>query len=165
MPIGATGGGSTKLFIKIDGIKGESAYTKWKDKDCSDIDSFSMGSNANWNFTTGGKSSSGSVGFSGVQVSRSLVGATPVLFIGCLKEQKTKKVEIYLGNETGGDPFFTVELSGEVRITADQIAGSTGGDLIENVVFTAPKILVKRGDISCDINFQDVEGKNNDISM
>jgi len=164
MPIQATGGGSTKLFIKIKGLKGESSFTKWKDKDCSDIDSFSMGATATWDFTQG-KSTSGSVGFTGVAVTRPLVGATPVLFIGTLKEQKTEKVEIFLGNETGGDPFLTVELSGEVRIVADSITGSTGGNLYENVVFTAPKLLIKRGGISSDINFQDIAGKNDDLSM
>src|SRR5579862_4241680 len=164
MPIGATGGGSTKLFMKIDGIKGESSHKKWKDKDCTDIDSFSMSAGATWDFTSG-KSTSGSVGFSGLSVSRSLVGATPILFIGTLKEQKTKKVEIFLGNETSGDSLFTVELSGEVRITSDAISGSTGGELVESITFTAPKLLVKRGDISSDINFQEIAGKNDDLSM
>ncbi|HZE96184.1 MAG TPA: type VI secretion system tube protein Hcp [Planctomycetota bacterium] len=162
--MGATGAGSTKLFMKIAGIKGESSYTKWKDKDCSDIDSFTMSAGATWDFTSG-KSTSGSVGFSGVTVSRSLVGASPVLFIGTLKEQKTAKVEVFLGNETGGDPLLTIELSGEVRLTSDGIAGSTGGDVMESITFTAPKVLVKRGDISSDINFQDIAGKNDDLSM
>lgn len=164
MPLASHGAGSTKLFIKIGGIKGESSHNKWKDKECSDIDAFSLAATADWDFTQG-KSTAGRVGFNGVHVVRPLVGATPVLFMATLKEQKTDKVEIFLGNETGADILLTIELSGEVRLTNNSISGQSGGHLFEEFTFTAPKLLIKRGDISSDINFQEIAGKNDDISM
>jgi type VI secretion system secreted protein Hcp len=164
MPVGATGAGSVRLFIKINGLEGESSLKPWKDKNYSDIDSFSLGASASWEFGRG-KSASGGTSFSGVAIQRSVVGSSPLLFIGCLKEKQTDLAEVVLGNEAGTAELFVIRLKGEVRITSHSLSGATGGDLVESIVLTAPILEIehKGKNKKDDIDWSDIKQKNDKL--
>lgn len=161
MPPLTTGAGSVKLFIKIGKLEGESSLKPWRSKNFSDIDSFSLNASASWNFASG-KSAHGDVSFSGVTVTRALVGSSPILMIACLKEKQTDLVEVVCGNEAGTDELFIVRLKGEVRISKHSISGSTGMDMSETITFTAPILEIehKGKNKKDDINWEDIKQKN-----
>src|SRR5262245_1373145 len=98
MGIGSTGGGSVRLYGKFGKLEGESSQSTWKEKGYCDINSFNIGSSADWSFDKG-KSNLGSVNFQGLNISLPLIGNSPQLLIGCLKEKQLAEVEIALGGD------------------------------------------------------------------
>lgn len=156
-----TGLGSLKLYVKLGKLEGESSREGWKSKGFSDIMSFQISANASWNFDSG-KSASGGVSFGGLTLTRAVVGGTPQLFIGCLKEKKMELVELCAGDDTGKEASFIVRLKGDVRISGCSISGDSGGQMLECISLQAPIIEVEHKVKSKkdDIDFAKLEQKN-----
>lgn len=164
MGIASTGGGSVRLYGKFGNLDGESSQDSWKQKKFSDISSFSISASASWSFDTG-KSAAGGTNFSGLMVSLPLIGNTPQLLIGCLKEKQMAEVEIAAGGDKIESKQFMIRLEGEVRITSCTIDGSQGGNLQLSLNFTAPIVKIEHMDRKKkdDINFSKIEQKNDKL--
>jgi type VI protein secretion system component Hcp len=137
-----TGVGSVQLYMKVGSggsLTKESHTTSWKDKGYTDIQAFSLGSSASWNFASG-QSAGGSANISDITVSRAVMASTVLLFMGCAKEKYTDQVEIICVDTTGKEILFAVRLKGEVRLTSCAIGGATGGAMTESTSWTG-KIL------------------------
>ena len=137
-----TGVGSVQLYMKVGGggsLTKESHTTSWKDKGYTDIQSFSLGANASWNFASG-QSAGGSASISDISVQRSVMASTVLLFMGCAKEKYTDLVEIICVDTTGKEILFAVRLKGEVRMTGVSIGAAAGSAMSESSSWTG-KIL------------------------
>ena len=156
-----TGLGSLKLYIKLGKLEGESSREGWKSKGFSDIMAFSIGASASWSFDSG-KSASGGSHISDLTITRPVVGGTPQLLIGCLKEKKMDLVELCAGDDTGKEASFIIRLKGEVRITSCSISGDSGGSMVESLSLAAPIVEIehKAKSKKDDIDFANVEQKN-----
>jgi type VI protein secretion system component Hcp len=164
MPITNTGGGSVRLYALIGKLEGESSQESWKSKQYSDILSFSVGAGASWSFESG-KSASGGTSFGGLTISLPILGCTPQLFIGCLKEKQLEAVEIAVGGDTIDSKQFMIRLEKEVRILSCSIDGSQGSQLMMSVTFTAPIVKVEHLDRKKkdDIDFNKIAQKNDKL--
>ncbi|HEX7900590.1 MAG TPA: hypothetical protein VF950_22690 [Planctomycetota bacterium] len=164
MGIGTTGGGSVRLYGKFGKLEGESSQTSWKEKGFSDISNFAIGSSAQWSFDTG-KSAAGGINFTGLMVSMPLIGVTPQLLIGCLKEKSLQGVEVAVGGDKIDSKQFMILLEGEVRMTSCSVDGSLGGNLQLSMNFQASTVKIEHLDRKKkdDINFFKIEQKNDKL--
>ncbi len=137
-----TGVGSVQLYMKVGSggsLTKESHTTSWKDKGYTDIQGFSLGANASWNFSSG-QSAGGAASISDLSVSRNVMSSTVLLFMGCAKEKYTDLLEVICVDTTGKEILFAVRLKGEVRMTACSLSGSAGSTMSEQTSWTG-KIL------------------------
>ncbi len=164
MPITSTGGGSVRLYAQIGKLDGESSQSDWQSKKFSDISSFSIGAGASWSFD-GGKSAAGGTSFGGLTINLPLLGVTPQIFIGCLKEKQFEAVEVAVGGDTIDSKQFMIRLEKEVRILSCSIDGSQGSSLNMSITFTAPVIKVEHLDRKKkdDIDFYKIAQKNDKL--
>lgn len=132
-------------FLKLDGIKGESADSKHKGE--IDIMSFSWGMKQSGTSATGGGAGAGKVKMLDFQITKQTDAASPLLMLACANGKHLKEAT-FVCRKAGGDqleflkikltdvlvssysPFATVnaELTGGTRsLTATSAAGGDGG--------------------------------------
>lgn len=127
------------LFLKIDGIKGESTDVKHKDE--IDIESFSWGVSHPGTIATGGGAGTSRPVFPDVTfVARQSV-ASPALFLACAqgKHIATAVLTARRQGKVGLD-YYTITFS-DIVITAFHEVGSEGADDVsESISFNYEKI-------------------------
>jgi type VI secretion system secreted protein Hcp len=127
------------LFLKIDGIKGESTDVKHKDE--IDIESFSWGVSHAAPVPTGGGAGSGRPIFPDVTVVARQSIASPALFLACAqgKHIATAVLTARRQGKVGLD-YYAITFS-DIVITAFHEVGSEGADDVsESVSFNYAKI-------------------------
>ena len=112
-------------FIKLDGIKGESADAKHKDE--IDVESWSWGETNAGVQVGGGGGGAGKVAMQDFQFVMRLNKASPSLIKACATGQHIKKAVLSV-RKAGGSTFDYLKVTMEdVLVSSFQQAGDTGG--------------------------------------
>lgn len=98
------------MFLKLDGIKGESTDSKFKDS--IDIESFTFGVHQTGTSAGGGGSGAGKAHFDDIQISKKADLASPNLMLACATGQHIKEAKIIV-RKAGGqqEDFYTITLN------------------------------------------------------
>ena len=114
-------------FLKLDGIKGESADAKHKDE--IDIESWSWGETQTGTHGTGGGAGAGKVSMQDFHFVMKLNKASPSLMQACASGQHIK-LGTLTARKAGKDQqeFLTIKLT-DVLVSSFQTGGSEGSDV------------------------------------
>lgn len=142
----STAAGVDPIYIKFDGIDGESravGHEKW-----IEVDSFSWGLSRGGSFALGGGAGGGaSVGkprFSDFHIAKTLDKATPKLMLACASGEHIRNATMELTLETGerSRTFYKIEFQ-DVIITSFSQSGSSGDLPMESISFSYRKITME----------------------
>ena len=139
--IGASLFGAVDMFIKIEGIPGESTDSAHKDE--IDILSWSWGMSNSSTLHDGSGGGAGRASFQDLSLTKSVDKATPLLMQGCSTGNHYPAAMLTV-RKAGGEPFeyLKIELT-DVLITSVSTGGSGGEDrLTENVTLNFAKFRV-----------------------
>jgi len=117
------------IFIKIDGIPGESTDREHKDE--IEVSSYSWGESNTGAHAFGGGGGAGKVSMQDLHFTTSVSKASPSLMLHCATGQHIKNAILTVrkaGSEGGGFDFLKITLT-DVLISSFQESGSEGGDL------------------------------------
>jgi type VI secretion system secreted protein Hcp len=127
------------IFLKIDGIKGESQDSKHKDE--IDVLSYSFGASQSGTMAYGGGGGAGKVSFQDISFTHRVDKSSPVLFLHCANGAHIK--EATLTNRKAGkdqQEYLVFKLS-DILVSTVQHSDSAGGDLpVESVSLNYSKI-------------------------
>ncbi len=129
------------VFLKIDGIPGES--TDDKHKEWIEILSYSHGVSqpAGGSRSTGGAASGGRCDHQDFSITKSMDKASPPLNEHCCNGTHIKKVTLELCRATGDKQKYMEYALEDVIVSSVSIGGSAGGELpIESVTFNYGKV-------------------------
>jgi len=130
------------MFLKLDGIKGESKDHKHKDE--IHIESFSWGMNQSGGGHTGGGSGAGKVSVHDISVSKHVDKASANLMLFCCNGKHISEGLITV-RKAGEHPveYLKIKLT-DILISSVQHAGHGSGDqLSENVTLNFAKVKVE----------------------
>lgn len=138
------------MFLKIDGIEGESRDQKHKGE--IEVMSYSWGL-SNSVSPGGGGGSTGKVTLSDFQFVKVIDKASPVLMQKCCEGQSLPAVQLTLASAGGGakgggqQDFFKIKLTDAI-ITSYQTGGSSGGGSIpvESISFSFSSVDISAAD-------------------
>ena len=119
------------MFLKLDGIKGESKAEGHKDE--IDVLSYSWGLSQTGTFAAGGGAGTGKAQFQDFHFTKKTDKSSPLLFVGCATGEHIKSgiVTVRKSGFTGGkddNDFLKITLS-DCLVTSYQNSGSSGGDV------------------------------------
>lgn len=129
------------VFLKIDGIPGES--TDDKHKEWIEILSYSHGVSqmAAGSRSTGGAASAGRCDHQDFSITKGMDKASPPLNANCCDGKHIKKIILELCRATGDKQKYMEYTLEDVIVSSVSIGGSSGGDLpIESVTLNYGKI-------------------------
>jgi len=132
---------ASDMFLKIDGIKGES--TDADHKEWMEIDSFSWGVSqpASAVVSTAGGGTVGRASFGDLAVSKALDSATPNIALASASGQHIKEVIIELFRAAGDKRVKYMEIKMEDAIISSlSLGGGSGGLPSESLTFNYAKI-------------------------
>ena len=133
----------SSFFVKIDGIKGESAVQGHKDE--IDVFSFNLGVSQAGNSEIGSGAGAGKSQFEPVKIYKNVDVASPALFLACATGQRIKKVELKAARqngESGLQEYLLITLT-DVVVSGfnDQSANGDGSQtILESVSLKYAKI-------------------------
>jgi type VI secretion system secreted protein Hcp len=128
------------MFLKLDGIKGESADHKHKGQ--IDIVSWQWGVSQSGTMAQGGGGGAGKASFSDLTITHAVDASSPVLALYCAGGDHIKEATL-INRKAGKDQqeFFVIKMS-DILIT--HVSDSAGGDVPhESVSLTYAKIEVE----------------------
>ena len=116
------------MFLKLDGIKGESKDHKHKDE--IHIESFSWGMTQTGSFGDGGGGGAGKVNVSDIHFQKFLDKSTPVLMLHTCNGKHIKEGLVTV-RKAGEKPveYLKIKLT-DILVSSVQIAGSGHGDAV-----------------------------------
>jgi type VI secretion system secreted protein Hcp len=116
------------MFLKLDGIKGESHDDKHKDE--IDIYSWSWGVSNSGSMAVGGGGGAGKVSVHDISISKQTDKASAALFLHCANGKHIPSALITV-RKAGDKPleYFKMTLN-DIIVTSVQTSGSAGGDLL-----------------------------------
>jgi type VI secretion system secreted protein Hcp len=132
------------MFLKIDGIPGESADVSHKE--WIQIESFSWGVSNPGSLSTGGGGGTGKAQITPLGVTKKVDKASPLLMLAVCTGKEVVDVTLHV-RTSGGDksePFYEIKFS-DVLVSSFQSGGSNGAEErpTESVSFNFSKIEVK----------------------
>lgn len=130
------------IFIKLEGIKGESRDDKYKDE--IDVLAWSWGASQSGTTHMGGGSGAGKVAVQDLSITKYIDKSSPTLFQHCCSGKHIKKGKLIV-RKAGDKPleYLTVELE-DIIVTHVSLGGSGGEDrLTENVTLNFGTFHVK----------------------
>lgn len=130
------------MFLKLDGIKGESQDHKHKDE--IHIESFSWGVSQTGSFGTGGGGGAGKVAVHDISITKFLDKSTPALFLHCANGKHIPN-GLLTFRKAGEKPleYLKIKLQ-DILISSLQESGHGGGDLLsESVTINFAKFWVE----------------------
>lgn len=121
------------IFIKIDGIKGESLDAKHKDE--IDVLAWSWGMSQSGTFHTGGGGGAGKVNIQDISFTKYVDASTPLLMLHCSNGKHIKEATLVVRKAAGDNPLEYIKIKmTQVMVTSVSTGGSGGEDrLTENV--------------------------------
>ncbi|HEX3727819.1 MAG TPA: type VI secretion system tube protein Hcp [Pirellulales bacterium] len=121
---------ATDMFLKLDGIKGESKDDKHKDE--IDISSWSWGMSQTGTFGTGGGGGAGKVSFHDISISKNVDKATPELMLRCANGKHISEGLLTV-RKAGENPVDYLKLKlTDILISSVQHGG--GGEIVSESV-------------------------------
>jgi type VI secretion system secreted protein Hcp len=130
------------MFLKLDGIKGESKDDKHKDE--IHIESFSWGLSQTGNFNVGGGGGAGKVNVHDISISKNLDKSSPPLMYHCATGKHIPSGLVTF-RKAGDKPleYLKIKLT-DILVSSVQHAGSGHGDLLsENLSLNFAKFEVE----------------------
>ena len=120
------------MFLKIDGIKGESFDDKHKDE--IDVLGWSWGSSQSGTTHTGGGGGAGKVNVQDISFTKYVDKATPMLLKACCNGQHIKEVNLVV-RKAGEKPLEYLKIKLSDCLVSSLSTGGTGGQdrLTENI--------------------------------
>lgn len=131
-----------EIFLKIDGIKGESTDPRHRDE--IEVTSFSWGTVQQGATSTGSGGGAGKVSFQDLHILMPVSQASPQLFLACAQGRHVKTAVLTCRRSGGRNQldFLTLTLT-DVTVTSYQTNGqSEGGALMDAVSFAYDQIAV-----------------------
>lgn len=129
------------LFLKIEGIKGESQKKNHKDE--IDVLSFTFGATQHGSFASGGAGGgSGKAEVRDISIMKQVDKSSPDLFKFCCSGKHLKSVIIYAQKAgDGNDPltYYTIKLEDAIVSSIDNQGASSGDAIMETVTFNTAK--------------------------
>jgi type VI secretion system secreted protein Hcp len=129
------------LFLKIDGIEGESQKKGHKGE--IDVVSFSFGAAQHGSFHTGGSGGgSGKAEIRDISLMKQVDKASPQLFKFCASGKHIKNIVIYAQKAGDGDnalTYYTIKLEDAIVSSVDNSGASSGDAIMETVTFNTAK--------------------------
>jgi type VI secretion system secreted protein Hcp len=122
------------MFLKIDGIKGESTADKHKDE--IDVESFSWGVSQSGTMAFGSGAGAGKVQFQDIHFTSSLSKASPQLFLGCATGDHIKEATLTARKAGEKQQDFLIIKMNDILITSYQTGGSSGSDTVPTDQFS-----------------------------
>ncbi len=113
------------MFLKLDGIKGESTDSKHKDE--INIHSFTFGVHQTGASAAGGGSGAGKAQFDDIQISKAADLASPNLMLACATGQHIKEAKITVRKAGGQQEEFYIITLNDLIVSSMQNTG-TGSD-------------------------------------
>jgi type VI secretion system secreted protein Hcp len=128
------------MFLKLDGIKGESK--DHKHKDTIHIESFSMGASQHGAHAAGGGGGSGKVAVHDISVTKAVDASSADLFLHCCNGKHIKEGLITV-RKAGENPveYLKIKLS-DILVSGVQLAGHGSTQVSENITLNFAKIHV-----------------------
>ena len=125
------------IFLKLDGIKGESADAKHKDE--IHIESFSWGMNQTGAHGSGGGGGAGKVSVHDISITKHVDKSSPLLMLACASGQHIKEALVTV-RKAGETPleYLKIKLT-DILISGVQFAGHGSDLLSENVTLNFAK--------------------------
>ncbi len=119
---------ASDYLLEIDGVKGDSADSKFKS--AIEIDSFSWGATNGGSSGSGGGGGTGKVSIQDLHFAAKVSTASPNLFLFCANGKHLPKA-VLTGRKQGGDQkvFYRLTLE-DLVISGYQVGGHDGGDSI-----------------------------------
>jgi type VI secretion system secreted protein Hcp len=122
------------MFLKIDGIKGESTADKHKDE--IDIMSFSWGVSQSGSFAAGSGAGAGKVQFQDISFTTRVSKASPLLFLGCATGEHIKEATLTARKAGEKQQDFLVIKLNDILVSSYQTSGSSGSDALPTDSFS-----------------------------
>ncbi len=128
------------MFLKLDGIKGESKDHKHKDE--IHIESFSWGLSQTGAHGTGGGGGAGKVNVHDISLTKHVDKSSPVLMLHCASGKHIKEGLITV-RKAGDKPveYLKIKLT-DILVSSVQFAGHGGDVLTENLTLNFSKFAV-----------------------
>jgi len=129
------------MFLKLEGIKGESKDKVHKDE--IHIESFSWGMDQTGTFGAGGGGGAGKVAVHDISVSKFVDKASPILMFHCASGKHIKEAFVTI-RKAGEKPleYLKIKLS-DLLVSSIQEAGHGSEQLTENVTLNFAKVNVE----------------------
>jgi type VI secretion system secreted protein Hcp len=148
---------ASDIFLKLDGIKGESKDSKHGGE--IDIDSFSFGIHQTGAMAVGGGGGAGKASFADLSVVKSADLSSPLLMMACA-EGKHIASGLLTVRKAGGqqEEFYKIKLT-DILISSVTNTGAEGGNPQENLSLNYAKIQfdykeqTEKGTLSGNANF------------
>ena len=134
---------ATDMFLELDGIKGESADAKHKDKIEVLAWSWGMSNSGTFHTSTGG--GAGKANFQDLSLTKWIDKASCAIMASCASGQHIKKAKLIVRKSGGKAPleYLVINLE-DVLISAYSTGGSGGEDrLTENVTLNFGKFAIE----------------------
>ncbi|MEO8345038.1 MAG: type VI secretion system tube protein Hcp [Betaproteobacteria bacterium] len=126
------------LFMKIDGVSGESSNAKYKDH--IELDSFHWGASQPSSMASGTGGSSGKVSFHDLTAVGKMDKAYPTVMSKMADGKHFASVDI-MGAKMGEGQMEYLKITlQDVLITVADVSGANGAELVANYAFQAAKI-------------------------
>ncbi|MBP6562002.1 MAG: type VI secretion system tube protein Hcp [Neisseriaceae bacterium] len=130
---------SIDMFMKIDGVNGESKDSNHKD--WTDIANFKWGAEQPGNMTSGGGGGAGKVNFNDLEVVAVIDKAAPTVLKNCATGQHLSKVEISVCKAGGSQIEYSKVTLEDVLVTGVEFVGAREGEaLMVHYSFQAAKV-------------------------
>lgn len=130
------------MFLKVEGVKGESKDAGHKD--WTDITSFSWGASQPGNMATGGGGGAGKVNFTDLRVEAAIDKATTVMLKHCASGKHLSKIEVSVCKAGGQQVEYTRIILEDVLVTNVNYTGADDSDLLKvSYSFQAAKVSQK----------------------
>jgi len=126
------------MFIKIEGINGESKDNSHKNQ--IDVLAWSWGMSQSGSFHVGGGGGSGKVNIQDISLTKYVDISSPVLMLACSNGEHIKKAELFV-RKAGKTPLEYIVITMEKIIVSSVSTGGSGGEdrLTENVTLNFAK--------------------------
>ena len=131
----------SEIFIKIEGITGESKDAKHKG--WIDAINLSYGVSQSSSMSSGGGGGVGRADFKGLVCSHFLDRASPALFKYCAAGKHVPTVEVSVCKSGGGQQEFVHIVLSDVLVTSVEPGGAAGDMLAETVCLSYSKIVIE----------------------
>lgn len=115
------------MFLKIDGIKGESRDSKHKDE--IEILSYSWGLSQSGTTAFGGGGGAGKVQFQDFHFTNAVSKASPSLFLKCATGEHIKEATLTVRKAGGEQQDFLIIKLNDALVSSYQSGGSSGDNL------------------------------------
>jgi type VI secretion system secreted protein Hcp len=130
---------ATDMFMRIEGVSGESKDANHKD--WTDIESFSWAATQPGSMVSGGGGGVGKASFRDLRVVALIDKATPAILKYCISGKHLGKVEIALCKAGGSQIEYTRITLEEVMVTSVEYSGARTSDVVPMIYgFQAAKV-------------------------